>query len=203
MRKTALLLWLSGLAGLAWAEPGKPEAVKKEPIMMRIQAVQVSDAVAEDWDRGWQLKSNDFQEEGVHLLQTTEVVGVTGRECSSFIGRKNHIIYFDPRATQFQIQYVDVGAKLNCLCKPAGERINADVYTELSLLEKNVNDGKVSFPQTIVLKSQASTPAFAYGQLVLLGNVHGAEARHYLEVLGSSSTSKNDNVYFVLTVERL
>ena len=98
---------------------------------------------------------------------------------------------------------MDVGAKLNCLCKSIDGRVNAEVYAELSLLEKNVNDGKTSFPQNIVLKSTINTPTFAYGDHVLVGNVRGVEARHYLEVLGAGSNPKNDNVYFVLTVERL
>ncbi|MBN9414158.1 MAG: hypothetical protein J0I12_01910 [Candidatus Eremiobacteraeota bacterium] len=202
MKKTVLMLLL-GLGGLAWAEPDKKDTGKKEPIMMRLQAVQVSDAVAQDWDGDWRLKAADLQEDGVRVLQTTEVVGMTGRECSVFVGRKNHIVYYDARATQFQIQYVDVGAKLNCQCKLVGDRITAQVYTELSSLEKNVNDGKASFPQTLTLNAHADTPGFVYGDRVLVGTVHGVEARHYLEVLGGSPSAKNDNVYFILTVERL
>lgn len=202
MKKTALLLLL-GLGGLAWAEPEKKDTGKKQPIVMRLQAVQVSDAVAREWDGDWKLKAADLQADGVHLLQVTEMVGMTGRECSVFVGRKNPIIYYDARGTQFQVQYVDVGAKFNCLCKLVGDRINAQVYTELSSLDKNVNDGKVSFPQTLTLNSHADTPGFAYGDRVLVGNVRGVEARHYLEGLGAGSHAKNDNVYFVLTVERL
>jgi hypothetical protein len=170
---------------------------------MRIQAVQVSDATARDWDGDWQLKAADLQSEGVHLLQTTEVAGMTDRECLVFVGRKNPIVYYDPRASQFQIQYVDVGAKLNCTCKLLGERVTAQVYTELSILEKNVNDGKSSYPQTLVLQSHADTPGFSYGERVIIGSVRGVEAHHYLDVLGAGNNAKNDNVYFVLTVERL
>lgn len=202
MKKTVWMLLL-GLGGLAWAEPEKKDSGRKEPIVMRLQAVQVSDAVAHDWDGDWRLKAADLQADGVHLIQTTEVAGMTGRECSVFVGRKNHVVYYDSRATQFQIQYVDVGAKLNCNCKLTGERLNAQVYTELSLLEKNLNDGKTSYPQTLTLQSHADTPGFAYGDRVIIGNVRGSEARHYLEVLGAGSNAKNDNVYFVLTVERL
>lgn len=202
MKKTALVLLL-GLGGLAWAESENKDKGKKEPIVMRFQAVQLSDAAARDWDGDWRLKAADLQGEGVQVLQTTEVVGITGRECSVLVGRKNHIIYYDPRATQFQIQYVDVGAKLNCLCKAVEGRVNAEVYAELSLLEKNINDGKASYPQTIPMKSEVSTPTFAYGDHVLIGSMRGVEARHYLEVLGAGSNPKNDNVFFVLTVERL
>ncbi len=202
MKKTALVL-LVGLSGLAWAEPEKKDTDRKEPIVMRLQALQVSDQVARGWDGDWRVKAADLGGDGVHLLQTTEVVGITGRECSVTVGRKNHVIYYDPRATQFQIQYVDVGAKLNCLCKVVEGRVSAEVSAELSLLEKNVNDGKTSYPQSIPLSSHTSTPAFAYGDHVLIGNVRGVEARHYLEVLGAGSNPKNANVYFVLTVERL
>lgn len=201
MKKTALMLLL-GLGGLAWAEE-KKDTARKEPIVMRLQAVQVSDAVARDWDGDWRLKAADLQEDGVHMLQTTEVAGMTERECSVFVGRKNHVIYYDSRASQFQVQYVDVGAKLNCKCKRAGEKVNAEVYTELSQLEKNVSDGKASYPQTLVLQSRANTPGFAFGERVIIGNVRGVEARHYLEVMGAGNNTKNDNVYFVLTVERL
>lgn len=201
MKKTALML-LVGLGGLAWAEPEKKDTGKKEPIVMRLQAVQVSDQVAREWDGDWKLKAADLQADGVQILQTTEVAGMTGRECSVFVGRKNHIVYYDSRGTQFQIQYVDVGAKLNCKCEVAGERVNAEVYTELSSLEKNVNDGKTSYPQTLVLQSHADTPGFAYGERVLVGKARGIEARHYLDGLGVGNR-KNDNVYFVLTVERL
>ncbi|MBT9586590.1 hypothetical protein IV102_24820 [bacterium] len=37
----------------------------------------------------------------------------------------------------------------------------------------------------------------------LIGNVQGSEAQHYLQVLGARSGAKNDNVYFVLSVEGL
>lgn len=202
MKKTGLLVLLC-LAGWASAEPAK-DTGKKEPIVMRLEAVQVSDEMAHEWKQGWRIKASDLEEDGVHRLQTTEVVGITDRECSVFVGRKNHIVYYDPRASQFQVQYVDVGAKLDCKCKtsPSG-KLSATVYTELSWLEKNLNDGKASYPETITLKSQLDSPAFEFGERVLVGNVQGAEAQHYLQVLGGSSGAKNDNVYFVLSVERL
>jgi len=202
MKRTGLLVLLS-LSALAWAEPAK-DTGKKEPIVMRLEAVQVSDELANEWKKGWRLKASALEEAGVHRLQTTEVVGITGRECSTFIGRKNHVIYYDPRASQFQVQYVDVGAKLNCQCKwVADGKLTAAVYSELSWLEKNLNDGKASYPETITLKSQIDSPVFSYGERVLVGNVQGSEAQHYLQVLGASSGAKNDNVYFVLSVERL
>lgn len=171
---------------------------------MRLEAVQLSDEVAHEWKQGWKIKAADLDESGVYRLQTTEVVGVTERDCQAFVGRKNPIVYYDARGTQFQVQYVDVGAKLDCKCKilPTG-KLSAKLYTELSWLEKNLNDGKASYPETIVLKSQVDSPPFEFGERLLVGNVQGVEAQHYLKVLGASSGAKNDNVYFVLSVERL
>ena len=202
MKKTGLLVVLC-LAGWASAEPAQ-DTGKKEPIVMRLEAVQVSDELAHEWKQGWRIKASELEDEGVRRLQTTEVVGVTERECSAFVGRKNHIVYYDPRASQFQVQYVDVGAKLDCKCKMLTTgKLSATVYTELSWLEKNLNDGKASYPQTITLKSQLNSPPFEFGERLLVGNVQGVEAQHYLQVLGGSGGAKNDNVYFVLSVERL
>jgi hypothetical protein len=202
MKSTALMMML-GLGALAWAEPDAKE-VKKEAIVMRLEAVQVSDQVARQWKEGGALKSDALEDDGVRLLQTTEVSGLLDNECVTFIGRKNPIVYYDPRATQFQVQYVDIGAKLNCLCKSAPPgHIKAQLYTELSLLDRNVLNGGASYPGTAVFKQSVEVPPFDYGDHVVVGTVQGSEAQHYLQLLGASNSPKNDNVYFVLSVEKL
>lgn len=198
MKRTALMML--ALSTLAWAQPEK----KKEPIVMRLEAVQVSDQIARQWKEGAALKSGALEEEGVRLLQSTEVTGVMESEASTFIGRKNPIIYYDARATQFQVQYVDVGARLNCKCKPVdSERLKAQLHTELSLLERNIPSAASSFPSTVVFTQYLDLPAFDYGAYVVVGTVQGSEAQHYLHLLGANNAANNDNVYFVLSVEKL
>lgn len=202
MKRTALLMML-GLGALAWAEPEAKET-RKEAIVMRLEAVQVSDQVARQWKEGGALKSDAMDDDGVRLLQTTEVAALLEYECVAFIGRKNHVVYYDPRATQFQVQYVDIGAKLNCLCKPvAGGHIKAQLHTELSLLDKNIQNGGSSYPATVTFSQFVEVPPFDYGEHMVVGTVQGSEAQHYLQLLGASNGPKNDNVYFVLSVEKL
>ena len=82
----------------------------------------------------------------VKVLSTPRVVTVSGQEAQCLIGDRFPVVYFDPRAGQFQVQYVDIGVKL--ICKPT---VTADGYVSMELRPSvSVLRGLIQgqFPQT-------------------------------------------------------
>lgn len=80
------------------------------------------------------------------VISTPRVMTQSGKQASVLIGDKFPIVYFDPRAGQFQVQYVDIGVKL--LVKPtvaADGFVTVDMAPEVSTLEGLINN---QYPRT-------------------------------------------------------
>jgi type II secretory pathway component GspD/PulD (secretin) len=82
------------------------------------------------------------------VLASPRIATISDKESLIHIGDKFPIVYFDPRAGQFQVQYVDIGIKLDV--KPsvkADGYIVCDIRPEVSTLVELVNN---QYPRTAV-----------------------------------------------------
>jgi len=80
------------------------------------------------------------------VISSPRVMTQSGKESQVLIGDKFPIVYFDPRAGQFQVQYVDIGVKV--VVKPivsADGYVTVDMAPEVSTLKALINN---QYPQT-------------------------------------------------------
>lgn len=88
------------------------------------------------------------QQNEAKILASPRVASISGEESLIHIGDKYPIVYFDPRAGQFQVQYVDIGIKLDVLSEVKSDGyIVIDVRPEVSTLLELINN---QFPRTSV-----------------------------------------------------
>lgn len=82
------------------------------------------------------------------ILASPRVAALSGEESLIHIGDKYPIVYFDPRAGQFQVQYVDIGIKLDVTSTvKADGYVLIDVRPEVSTLLELINN---QYPRTAV-----------------------------------------------------
>ncbi len=80
------------------------------------------------------------------VISTPRVMTQSGHEASVMIGDKFPIVYFDPRAGQFQVQYVDIGVKLTVKPTVAADgTVTVDMSPEVSTLQGLINN---QYPET-------------------------------------------------------
>lgn len=102
------------------------------------------------------------------ILASPRVATQSGTEALIHIGDKFPIVYFDPRAGQFQVQYVDIGIKLDV--KP---EIKADGYIvtelrpEVSNLIELVNN---QYPRTAI-RTVNTTMRVKDGDTIVIGGL--------------------------------
>jgi len=110
------------------------------------------------------------------ILASPRIATISGKESLIHIGDKFPIVYFDPRAGQFQVQYVDIGIKLdvNPQVKADGY-IMCDLRPEVSTLVELVNN---QYPRTAVRTVQTlmrvkDGDTVVIGGLINEQDVHG------------------------------
>ena len=82
------------------------------------------------------------------ILASPRVASISGKPSLIHIGDKFPIVYFDPRAGQFQVQYVDIGIKLDLTSNvKADGYVEIEVRPEVSTLVELVNN---QYPRTAV-----------------------------------------------------
>jgi type II secretory pathway component GspD/PulD (secretin) len=82
------------------------------------------------------------------VLASPRIATLSDKESLIHIGDKFPIVYFDPRAGQFQVQYVDIGIKLDVKPQVKGDGyIICDIRPEVSTLVELVNN---QYPRTAV-----------------------------------------------------
>jgi type II secretory pathway component HofQ len=82
------------------------------------------------------------------ILASPRVASISGKPSLIHIGDKFPIVYFDPRAGQFQVQYVDIGIKLDVTSKVKSDGyVMIEVRPEVSTLIELVNN---QYPRTAV-----------------------------------------------------
>lgn len=102
------------------------------------------------------------------ILASPRVATQTGKNALIHVGDKFPIVFFDPRAGQFQVTYVDIGVKLNV--KPdikADGYIVAEMQPEVSNLVGLVNN---QYPRTTV-RTVNSTMRVKDGDTIILGGL--------------------------------
>jgi type IV pilus secretin PilQ/predicted competence protein len=84
------------------------------------------------------------------VLASPRVAAQSGTEAQIHIGDKFPIVYFDPRAGQFQVNYVDIGIKLDVTANvKADGYVICKILPEVSTLVELVNN---QYPRTAVRK---------------------------------------------------
>ena len=82
------------------------------------------------------------------ILASPRVASISGKPSLIHIGDKYPIVYFDPRAGQFQVQYVDIGIKLDVTSNvKADGYVVIEVRPEVSTLLELINN---QYPRTAV-----------------------------------------------------
>ncbi len=82
------------------------------------------------------------------ILASPRVASISGKESLIHIGDKYPIVYFDPRAGQFQVQYVDIGIKLDVTSNvKADGYVVVNIRPEVSTLLELINN---QYPRTAV-----------------------------------------------------
>lgn len=110
-----------------------------------------------------------LQESGEAKIMATPRVGmISGKPSLIHIGDKFPIVYFDPRAGQFQVQYVDIGIKLDVKADVKGDgNVECEITPEVSTLVSLVNN---QYPRTAVRRIQ-TTMRVKDGETIVVGGL--------------------------------
>lgn len=102
------------------------------------------------------------------VLASPRVAAQSGTEAQIHIGDKFPIVYFDPRAGQFQVNYVDIGIKLDVTANVKSDGyVICKILPEVSTLVELVNN---QYPRTAVRK--VTTDArIKDGETLILGGL--------------------------------
>lgn len=142
------------------------------------------------------------------ILASPRIASISGKPSLVHIGDKFPIVYFDPRAGQFQVQYVDIGVKLDVTSTvKADGYIMCEVRPEVSTLVELVNN---QYPRTAV-RIIETTMRIKDGDTMVIGglinetdiqNVSKVPLLGDLPVLGtlfrSTTTTKSRNEVVVM-----
>ena len=102
------------------------------------------------------------------IMASPRVGTIAGKPALIHIGDKFPIVYFDPRAGQFQVQYVDIGIKLDVKVDIKGDgNIECDLNPEVSTLVGLVNN---QYPRTTVRRVQ-TVMRVKDGDTIVLGGL--------------------------------
>lgn len=135
-------------------------------------------------------------------LQTAEVLGVSGEEATVFLVCKSPIVYFDPRATQFQIQYVNTGVILNAKCAAkSSQSFDLEVRQELSQIAKRrpagSGDQAAVFPEVETFELESNLSDLKFGDIVVLGSTSGSLGTAHVKALDPAPKAP----YLIATLE--
>ncbi len=207
--KLALLSALS-LCGIsvAIAEPPSVE-VRKENVVTRVDLVQVPTAVYDKYFAKPKLKGELSAilaaDSRCRIVTSSEILSQVGKPCLVHLGSKYPISYFDPRSSQFQIQYVDVGAKFDVNCKSeSGGTYALEVRPETSIFLKSrgLSNGVGStYPETDVVTAQVVLSGVQFHQSWVVGTVTTSETKAWLSAAGIT-TNEPQTLVYVVTMEK-
>jgi type II secretory pathway component GspD/PulD (secretin) len=107
------------------------------------------------------------------VIAEPRVVTQSGKEATILIGNKFPIVFFDPRAGQFQVQYVDIGVKLQVKPTVTGDGyIVMDVKPDISQFVALINN---QFPETATTQANINCRVKDGNTLVLGGLINELE----------------------------
>ena len=184
----------------AQAEETKPIESKGAPMLATLHIVQVSDAQLQKLE-GVQKTTSEIKG---RVLQSLEVLTVKGEPCLVHLGEKWPIVWYDPRSEQFQIQYVDIGGKVDLTCREAGSGAwNVEIRPEISATYKINVPGDPQrlevYPETTVLIAESRIDGLKFGETSVFAKISGRAAKTYLESMGLPTD--NPNLLYTLKLE--
>lgn len=192
----AALLWNGPLPAAAQQDPDKAAKAPAVPVLFRLTCWEVDDKTYADL-RG--KARVDLKEVRGRRIQEAELLTTSGRDSLVHVGQKEPIIYYDPRASQFQVQHVDTGFKLDV--EWDGDQL--EVRPELSEIESMViseDSGRVGrYPRTHVQISELVIRGVRLGHTYLIGAGAGAVATNLTRVLDPKPRAAN--LVLTLTLE--
>ena len=203
-----VLLALGVLAGPTRA--AEVPTYRSLPIVVRVDLLQMSDATAQNLAGQSRLPRDLLAGgAGVRVLHSSELLQLSGVSCRFSIGEKYPIVYYEPKATQFQIQYVDVGMKLDVRCEATEGDFLIDANPEMSAIVATHTVGNppsASYPETVMFRVVNQVPHVRYGESVIVGRIHGPSAHRLMQSShlpgATPTTSAGDNLMMVVTVSQ-
>ncbi len=192
LRVITALIWACGLLMAQPALAQKAKESKGIPVVARMELLQLTDAQMERLEG----KDRYNKVEADKVLVSVDMLMTRGRDALAMLGLKNPIVYYDPRAQQFQVQYVDTGMKLDVVVRsePAG-LFTVEVRPEISLVQEPTEYEKVEssqlYPLTAAFITEETMTAVPFGQKLILGRITGPGARDFLTSLGRTETTNN------------
>lgn len=185
-----------------WGEtPARSEV--GPPLVARMELMQLSDTAMAKIQDGSRLAGGLPEQSGVRVLQSSDLLMVPGEESQVHFGQKFPLVYFDPRSSQFQVNYVDTGIKFDIHCrKTSANAFQVKVRHEVSeveLLKPATNPAGGTYPQTILFSGDSKLDQVEYHQSVAVLRVQGQSAQSYLSRLGIQSGGDNLVVLITLT----
>jgi len=204
MRKLLSLIVLLSLG--ANAQP-PPDKAKAETVVIRAELVQATDAGL-DGLGGKSLVPEGYwgRAERGRVLQTLELMTVTPKDALLVFGHKSPLVYYDPRSSQFQVQYVDTGCKLDIkVSQEGGGTYYVESRAEFSQPDRQRIYGTppgptASYPQVQVVIPYVVLSGVRPGQSYLVTRTDDASTRKWLDTLGIKGGS--DRLAVVITLER-
>jgi len=114
------------------------------------------------------------------VLASPRVVALDGKEASIHIGDKYPIVYYDPRAGQYQVIYVDIGIKLTVKpsISPDGY-ISTEIHTLVSDLRELINN---QYPRTTERSADLTVRVKDNNTIVIGGMVQESSTQNVVKV---------------------
>ena len=183
------------LCGLALCAAAQAEPLP-QLLCARIELYQVRDSVRDSLanQRHWPTQVE------AQLVQSSETLLCEEDSSQIALVQQFPIHYFDARANNNQINYVDVGFKFDISVKPDAQgKLTVRAFPEYSVLQSiETKDGR-NFPQTQLLQSRMVQP-IELGQREIVARYSGHKVRQNLKASGLANDPGRDNLFFVITV---
>ena len=201
-KQQAMALLVAMFMAITGAQAQETKAKNRgAPILAILNIVQVSDSQLAKLD-GVQKTSSKIDG---RVLQSLEIVTVKDMPTLLMLGEKWPIIYYDPRAEQFQVQYVDIGGKLDVTCRQAeAKQWDVEIRSEVSDIKEIdiAGDSKnlEVYPMAKVLIAETHIKNLKFDETSVFAKITGRAARSYLEAMGIPTG--NPNVLYTLRLEQ-
>ena len=204
-------LWAQAMLLVALSAPAMAaettvvETAPPEMVVVRVEMLQLSGGAASALG-GKSFFPGGYKGDRGRTLQTSELMVQTSKESLLALGRKFPITYFDPRASQFQVQYIDTGMKVDVTVTPAatgGYRVESyNEFAETEMLRTGGTPIIAAYPQTNVFSSHTDKSGVNIGDALVLGTVDGPSAQRCLKSIAGVDGTGGDSVVMIMTLLR-
>lgn len=194
----AFLLAVGSVLGPVSAQT-KKDSQPKLPVVVKFQVLQMTDKEAS------KLAGKKFLTgaSGGRILSDSSLLTSTGSPSYYHTGENWPIIYFDPRAEQFQIQYVDIGLKVDFhVMSQGGDKFVVELRSETSRVHSVDSYDKPleCYPQTITFIQEARFSDVEFGKTLILTQAKGSGTESLLK--SENLEQHGLNIVCLLSLER-